>query len=211
MHLVSEASYIVIFSISEDAHLILKVEEPTAASLKTVALYSEAPSIIVYNDLMQTNSSLGITIETRRIGIDAPGECRILLDKTLRFMRIRPEASSAFNAYCYTDKITFSLFEVSGSENTSAALLEETDDADGNCLWESTQGIEEVIANTPDNKAHKVLVDGVLYILRNGKTSTSPHKCRTFALDFSYGRSVVPCRSESPLGWQSPLALRQTG
>ena len=169
LHLVSGGSFIAIFSMSEDAHLILKVEEPTAASLKTVALYSEAPSIIVYNDLMQTNSSLGITIETRRIGIDAPGKCKILLDKTLRFMRIRPEASSAFNAYCYTDKITFSLFEVYGSENTSAALLEETDDEDGNCLWESTQGIEEVIANTPDNKAHKVLVDGVIYIARDGK------------------------------------------
>ena len=31
------------------------------------------------------------------------------------------------------------------------------------------QGIEEVIANTPDNKAHKVLVDGVIYIVRDGK------------------------------------------
>ena len=171
LHLYSQSPSIAIYGASDDAHLMIRLTEPSTAALTPVALYSGAPRMMISNSLTGNANSLGLTIETRRIGIDAASSCEVQLEKGLRFVRIRPEASSAFKAYCYTDKVTMSLFG-SGTDS-GTTLSDQTNDEDGNCLWESTQGIEEVIANTPDNKAHKVLVDGVLYILRNGKTYTA--------------------------------------
>ena len=168
LHLYSEVPSIAIFGASGDAHLIIKVTEPSSASLKPVALYSKAPSMMITNSLAGKTNSLGITIETRRIGIDAASSCEVQLDKGLRFVRIRPEASSAFKAFCYSSKITVSLFG-SGTDS-GTTLSDQTNDADGNCLWEQTVGSGLKDVEKEHESTTKVLRNGILFIEHNGKT-----------------------------------------